>query len=131
MYDDRLLFSLFQLGTLTLQNHLAMAPLIRSRANDEGIQSPFASKYYAGRASAGVGKRSRKLEGVPFDFLALCNRFDGIYNADNMYTAETAEQALKAGDVDLVFFGRPFLANPDLVHRLQIGTELVEAPIES
>jgi N-ethylmaleimide reductase len=78
----------------------------------------------------GVGKQSRELEGVPLDFQALRHRFDGVYIANNMYTSETAEAALVAGEVDLVSFGRPFLANPDLVERFRIGAELAEAPME-
>jgi len=35
-----------------------------------------------------------------------------------------AEAALREGRADLVAFGRPFLANPDLVARLQRGTSL-------
>ena len=35
--------------------------------------------------------------------------------------ADSAEAVLKAGDADLVAFGRPLLANPDLVARMQAG----------
>jgi len=37
----------------------------------------------------------------------------------------TAEQALRGG-ADLVAFGRPFIANPDLVTRLRKGSALNE-----
>lgn len=40
------------------------------------------------------------------------------------YTAEKAEAALQAGWADLIGFGRPFIANPDLPHRLQHGLAL-------
>ncbi|MEG2046323.1 MAG: alkene reductase [Comamonas sp.] len=40
------------------------------------------------------------------------------------YTAEKAEAALQAGWADLIGFGRPFIANPDLPHRLQQGLAL-------
>ena len=33
------------------------------------------------------------------------------------YTQETAETAIKAGNGDLIAFGRPFISNPDLVER--------------
>lgn len=33
------------------------------------------------------------------------------------YTQETAETAIKAGNADLIAFGRPFISNPDLVER--------------
>ena len=63
-------------------------------------------------------------------FQTLRHRFDGVYIANNMYTSDTVEAALVAGEVDLVSFGRPFLANPDLVERFRIGAELAEAPME-
>lgn len=40
------------------------------------------------------------------------------------YDAERAEADLQSGAADLVAFGRPFIANPDLVARLQSGKEL-------
>ena len=62
------------------------------------------------------------------DFVALRRRFQGAYIGNNNYTRELAEAALAEGHVDLVSFGRPFLANPDLVSRLQHGSPLAEAP---
>lgn len=40
------------------------------------------------------------------------------------YDAERAEQDLQSGLGDLVAFGRPYLANPDLVERFKQGAEL-------
>ncbi len=40
------------------------------------------------------------------------------------YTAETAEAALASGLLQAAVFGRPFIANPDLVERLRNGTPL-------
>lgn len=40
------------------------------------------------------------------------------------YTVEKAEAALHAGWADLIGFGRPFIANPDLPYRLQQGLAL-------
>ncbi|WP_437732789.1 alkene reductase [Sorangium sp. So ce1335] len=48
----------------------------------------------------------------------LRERFRGALIANGGYTLEAAEQALRAGEVDLVSFGAPFLANPDLPERL-------------
>jgi N-ethylmaleimide reductase len=62
------------------------------------------------------------------DFPALRKRFSGAYIANNQYTLELAEKVLAAGDADMFSFGRPFIANPDLVHRLTIGAPLAEAP---
>jgi N-ethylmaleimide reductase len=43
------------------------------------------------------------------------------------YTRESAEADLASGVADLVAFGRPFIANPDLVERLRNGWPLAEA----
>ena len=40
------------------------------------------------------------------------------------YTAERAREAIAAGWADLVAFGRPFVANPDLPERLRTGAAL-------
>jgi len=61
---------------------------------------------------------------APFDWVALRRAFSGAYIANNGYTREMADAALAAGDVDLVAFGRAFIANPDLVERLRRGAEL-------
>lgn len=45
-----------------------------------------------------------------------------VLNSD--YTLERAQAALDAGAADAITFGRPFLANPDLVERLRAGAPL-------
>lgn len=61
------------------------------------------------------------------DYRALRNKFDGVYMANNAYDKQRAEQALANGDADLVAFGVPYLANPDLVYRYQHDLPLNEA----
>ncbi|THD49041.1 MAG: alkene reductase [Bradyrhizobium sp.] len=56
---------------------------------------------------------------APFDFGALRKRFSGAYIANNGYTRELAIETLASGRADLIAFGRPFIANPDLVERLR------------
>ncbi|PWB78976.1 MAG: alkene reductase [Methylocystaceae bacterium] len=63
---------------------------------------------------------------APFDYLALRNSFPGAYIANNAYTRELAEEAIAEGRADLVAFGRPFIANPDLVERLRRAAPLNE-----
>jgi N-ethylmaleimide reductase len=53
------------------------------------------------------------------NYRALRDTFGGTYIANNGYDKQRAITALAQGDCDLVAFGVPFLANPDLVHRLQ------------
>jgi len=48
------LFSPTRLGAIDVSNRIAMAPLTRSRAGMDGVQSPLAIDYYRQRASAGL-----------------------------------------------------------------------------
>jgi len=48
------LFTPVRIGRHTLPNRLVMAPMTRSRADDDGIPSDLVSLYYAQRASAGL-----------------------------------------------------------------------------
>lgn len=48
------LFDALRIGNIELDNRIVMVPMTRSRANDEGIQPPFAADYYGQRASAGL-----------------------------------------------------------------------------
>jgi N-ethylmaleimide reductase len=56
---------------------------------------------------------------APFDYVGLRKTFSGAYIANNGYTRALAVEALNAHSVDLIAFGVPFLANPDLVERLR------------
>lgn len=50
--------------------------------------------------------------------------FGGVYIANEGFTKETAEQALKDGWADAVAFGKEFIANPDLPRRLALDAAL-------
>lgn len=58
---------------------------------------------------------------------AIREAFGGTVITNTGYTAERAEQVVAAGDADLVAFGVPFIANPDLVERFRTGAELSKA----
>lgn len=60
----------------------------------------------------------------PFDFEALRRKFRNTYIANNGYDLELAKSRLAEGKADLFAFGRPFIANPDLVERLTAGAPL-------
>lgn len=51
------------------------------------------------------------------DYGALRARFSGTYIANNGYDLLRARAAVRTGAADLIAFGVPFLANPDLVRR--------------
>jgi N-ethylmaleimide reductase len=67
-------------------------------------------------------------DNFPFDFVALRKSFRGAYIANNGYDRDMAIEAVERGAADLVAFGRPFIANPDLVERLRRAAPL--APID-
>jgi N-ethylmaleimide reductase len=54
-----------------------------------------------------------------FDYRELRRCFGGTYIANNGYDKRRAQAALLEGSADLIAFGAPFLANPDLVERLR------------
>jgi N-ethylmaleimide reductase len=64
----------------------------------------------------------RDLKG--FDFGALRRAFRGAWMVNNGYDRALADAVLASGDADLIAFGRPFIANPDLVERLRRGAPL-------
>jgi N-ethylmaleimide reductase len=63
---------------------------------------------------------------APFDFDALRRQFRNTYMANNGYDLELANARLEEGKADLFAFGRPFIANPDLVERLKAGAPLAD-----
>ena len=75
----------------------------------------------------GVTQQSRDVpDGV--DFLDLRRRFRGAFIGNNALTLDLAEKELAEGRAALFSFGRPYLANPDLVGRFASGAPLAEAP---
>lgn len=61
---------------------------------------------------------------TPFDFAALRRRFRNTDIANNGYDLDLATAQLAEGKADLFAFGRPFIANPDLVERLKTSAPL-------
>jgi N-ethylmaleimide reductase len=62
----------------------------------------------------------------PFDYGALREAFPGAWMVNNGYDRALAMQTVATGDADLVAFGVPFIANPDLVRRLHENAPLNE-----
>src|SRR5262249_35187573 len=48
------LLSPTRIGSISVSNRIAMAPLTRARAGMDGVPSPLAVEYYRQRASAGL-----------------------------------------------------------------------------
>ncbi|MBQ2259855.1 MAG: alkene reductase [Loktanella sp.] len=65
-------------------------------------------------------------DNAAFDYAALRAAFRNTYIANNGFDLALATQQIAASKTDLVAFGRPFIANPDLVARLKTGAALAE-----
>lgn len=70
------------------------------------------------------GATGNATDQCPFDFGRLRERFSGIYIANNRYTPASGNAAIREGRADMIAFGRPFIANPDLVERCARGLAL-------
>jgi N-ethylmaleimide reductase len=66
------------------------------------------------------GARDLTGKGVkPFDYAALRAIHGGPWMVNNRYSRAMALDAVASGAADLVAFGKAFISNPDLVHRLR------------
>lgn len=71
-------------------------------------------------------------DSMEFDFLGgkvseyMRKTYSKTLMAVGGYNAETGAEAIKANKFDLLAIGRPFIANPDYVSRVQQNKELVE-----
>ncbi len=63
---------------------------------------------------------------APFDYAVLRRRFDGAWMVNNGYRRQMAIDVVARGDADLVSFGRPYVANPDLARRLREDLPLAD-----
>ncbi|NQD38485.1 alkene reductase [Permianibacter sp. IMCC34836] len=57
---------------------------------------------------------------------AIRSRYDGVLMLAGGFDRSSAETSLASGEADLLAFGKPFLANPDLPKRLQLRAALNE-----
>ena len=101
--------------------------------NDITDSSPAATFEYAARQLGRFGLAylhviepdlTGATPALAYDRLALREAFGGPYIANGGYDRERAGQEIAAGRVDLVSFGAPYLANPDLVERFRRGARL-------
>ena len=110
---------------------IRLSPAPVQGARDADPQATF------GHLVAELGRRGiayiHVIEGVTqtnrdpvVDWGALREAFGGVYIANNLYDRDMAIEAVTAGRVDAVCFGRAFIANPDLPERLRSGAALNE-----
>jgi N-ethylmaleimide reductase len=75
------------------------------------------------------GPRDFQQGDTPFDYAALRAAYEkaggkAAWMTNNGYDRDLAIEAVKDGKADLVAFGKPFIANPDLVQRLKDNAPL-------
>ena len=63
----------------------------------------------------------------PFDFPALRKHCQSAYMANLSYDKARGNAAIASGHADVIAYGVPFIANPDLVKRFSINAALNEA----
>jgi 2,4-dienoyl-CoA reductase-like NADH-dependent reductase (Old Yellow Enzyme family) len=139
----------FRMGELLLPNRIVMAPLTRQRAANSGhVPALLQAQYYAQRASAGViisEGTAISPEGYGWvDTPGLWSEeqvsgwrvvTDAVHEADGRIVAqlwhtgvkmdrERGNRLIAEGLADLIAFGRPYIANPDLVARFATNAPL-------
>jgi N-ethylmaleimide reductase len=70
------------------------------------------------------GETGGARDSIAFDYDALRDRFHGVWMVNNGYDRQMAIDAVASGRIDLVSFGRLFMANPDLVERWRVNAPL-------
>ena len=101
----------------------------RGDAHDVG-DSDISSVFH--HAARELGKRkiaficARESYDKPALGPSLKQAFGGVYIANESFTADAAREAIRTGTADAVAFGKPAIANPDLVERFRTGAPLNE-----
>ena len=108
------LFDPLRVGNMELNNRIIMAPMTRSRANDEGIQPPFAAKYYGQRASAGlIVSEATNISAMAKGYV----RTPGIYTEDQIESWRPIADSVHAqgGKIFMQLFHTGRIALPDFL----------------
>ena len=104
---------------------LHIAP--RGDAHDMGDSDPVSTFGYIARE---MGKRkiafifAREGKGDPYLGPELKKEFGGVFVANQQLSFTDGEAMIASGEADAISWGQQFIANPDLVRRLEQGAEL-------
>ena len=105
-------------------------------ANDSGEDDPMplyshvitalaahklAYLHFVEPRSSGAGRAEVDHKNVPSAAELFRPMWNGVLMTAGGFTADTAEAAVAAGHADIIAFGRPFIANPDLPERIRSG----------
>ncbi|PVH24289.1 alkene reductase [Sphingobacterium corticibacter] len=104
------------MGILVDDETIALYDYIVTKLNSYGLAylhliEPFTDVSSISEAVQEVAKHYRKI-------------YEGTIIINRAFNKETAEKVLQDGDADLVSFGVPFIANPDLVERFKKNAPL-------
>lgn len=95
------------------------------------VQEPDAEAMYPHLAAALSGRGLAYVHGAKqgaYDIHAAFRpAYKGLYAAGTGLNAQTGGEMIASGAADAIVFGKPFLANPDLVRRYREGLALAEA----
>lgn len=108
------LFDPLRVGQIELDNRMIMAPMTRSRANDDGVQPSYAVEYYRQRASAGlIITEATNVSPMAKGYV----RTPGIYTPQQIESWRSITQAVHArgGKIFMQIFHTGRIALPDLL----------------
>ena len=108
------LFDPLCVGRLELDNRIIMAPMTRSRADDDGIQPSYAANYYRQRASAGlIITEATNISPMAKGYV----RTPGIYTGAQIESWRAVTEAVHArgGKIFMQLFHTGRIALPDFL----------------
>jgi N-ethylmaleimide reductase len=108
------LFEPIKIGNLELANRIIMAPMTRSRADDEGVQPAYVAEYYRQRASAGlIITEATNVSPMAKGYV----RTPGIYTEEQIESWRPVTKAVHdaGGKIFMQIFHTGRIALPDLL----------------
>ncbi|MBV9211659.1 MAG: alkene reductase [Acidobacteria bacterium] len=108
------LFDPLRVGNIELNNRIIMAPMTRSRADDEGVQPSFVAEYYGQRASAGlIITEATNISPMAKGYI----RTPGIYTEAQVQSWRPVTEAVheRGGKIFLQIFHTGRIALPDFL----------------
>lgn len=127
------LFDSLTIGKLELENRMIMAPLTRSRANDDdGVQPEFVAEYYSQRASGGLLiTEATNVSAMAKGYV----RTPGIYSTEQIESWRRVTEAVhgKGGKIFMQIFHTGRIALPDFLpeNQLPVAPSAVKAAGEN
>ncbi|WP_289392626.1 alkene reductase [Acinetobacter baumannii] len=101
----------------------------RGDSHDMGDENPLATFGYVVEQLSQRNVAfifSREYEAADSISPQLRKKFNGVWIANENLTPESAKRILREGQADTVSFGKAYIANPDLLQRLEQGLPLNE-----